>query len=804
MLILLVAVFSIGLIALGIWLHQRQANRIRGSATNPQQAATLRENADLVESGRFSGANAIDGIQKSSQGTERGRSLAGEPSGSGPSKTKAGSRIKTEQAPSPADNEDEKGIPAIDAPSEYPPENMSGATQTDGESWGNQTEYVVHDAERQSGDFSDEGGETPVTRRSTDGEEEEPEGRTAIDESVGGSVDCGHVAIEKYAENFEADRVSVGELGGDTGVVVGREEIGRGRVKVQTKVPTSQRSATREEGLGTAVEGDSEAGGQADEKDISIEATSSDKVRPGLAAPSEETENADLNRGPDAQLSGNFLDFVEDTENNAGGEPAETEARTLRARAIRDGKAETKAGSESETDYNGASRSIGENARAGRRRKQQSAVYRDRRGVRRADGKTLGKSLPSPSPPAEVRLRLMLDLVQRTTSLSVILMRPEGFPERIQPLWDGEGPVDAFDTSRYDDLAIAWTGDLLSGELRIKSEEGQQWLRAARAVHIFAENPAEPGMISVGTARADVPHAVVCKADDEEIVRDAAVATGSRPLVSHDLWHGIPYGCVVLSDYRPRYAARAALPLQFSPLDPGTEVEISLTGGLRIRGEVYGEGSPPTIGIEPMPDGTSVSIGGVPAKQAPDGAWEADGWDSRGHHLIDVVPGPSLTYQIMADPTANGEWMFWDAHPERFGADSNEPWGRVGICGAAVRGPDGETVVAAANLPILVALGERGQVVPLTPRGHVPASVAIMSEAPCFLVAATGLRRKHGRIVWLGSNAKRGVRHPPDQHWAGTVRSIAARRLRLEGADDDGARAWRNAKQRARRIWRNR
>ena len=123
---------------------------------------------------------------------------------------------------------------------------------------------------------------------------------------------------------------------------------------------------------------------------------------------------------------------------------------------------------------------------------------------------------------------------------------------------------------------------------------------------------------------------------------------GSTSLVSHQHWHGIPDGWAVLSGYCPRHAAGAPLPSRFSPLDPGTEVGISLTGGLAIRATVYAEGTPPRIAIAPLPDGASVSIGGRPAKKVADGAWETDGWDSPGHHLIDVVPGPSLTYQIIS------------------------------------------------------------------------------------------------------------------------------------------------------------
>ena len=575
-----------------------------------------------------------------------------------------------------------------------------------------------------------------------------------------------------------------------------------------SEVLTSHVPANHEADMDTSSSVNAEAGEKAEGEDVSVNASDCHEAHTEPPAASERMGNGDSHRMQEARSSGDAGIAGGGVELGGGEEAAETDSPGSNGLPIVEGNAERGASSEfeseGESDSKEVSRVDGKRPRSADRANKQPAVYRDRRGLRRTTARASRTSSIIPSPPAEARLRLLLDPVQRSVSLSVVLMRPEGFPQFIQPLLDGEGPVEAFDSSRYDDLALAWTRDLLDGELRIESEEGQQWRRAARAVHIFSENPAESGMISVGVARADVSHAVACRAEDEDAVRAAGAATGSPRLASHERWRGIPDGWTVLSGYYPHHAASAFLPTQLSPLDPGTEVEISLLGGLAIRATVYAEGRPPRIGIAPLPEGASVSIGGIRAKQAPDGTWEAEGWASPGHHLIDVIPGPSLTYEIIADPTANGEWQFWDAHPERFGANSHKPWGRACICGAAVRGPDGETVIAAASLPMLIALGERRQAVPLMPRGDVPASVAMVSEAPCFLVAATGWRRKQGRIVWLGSAAKRGGRSSPDQHWAETVRSVGARRLRLESADTDGPRVWRNAKQRARRIWRKR
>ena len=790
---LLLTILAVGLISIGAWLWHRRTSRVRGRAAKSQGIAKSQEKTEPVESGPFPGAGLVDGMKEASQGLEGERILDEETSSNAKSKAKTGSSKRTEPASSSAAIEGEADVAAFDTPSESPSENKTGTVQTSGRFSEGRIGHLSDDHEWQNGAIEDEGGGKPGTLQQTDDKGEEAQDFTAIDESVGDDVVCVEIAPKVCEEESEVDRASGGEFGGDT--------------RAEPDVTASCVPGCLEEGLEIAAEADPEADNRPEGEDTSAAASGSEEAHPGPVGLGEQMENADMHPAAVERLSGIVGDSVEGEEMSGGGEQAEAELprpRELPNREIRPGTEVKPASEEEEADCKEVLTSAGEEAPTNIHQKGQPAVYRDRRGLRRAAGKASGKGTEAPSPPAEARLRLMLDPVQRNAGLSVILMRPEGFPERIQPLLDGEGTVEAFDIGRYDDLVLGWTGDLLSGELRIRSKENHQWLRAARAVHIFSENPVESGMISVGSARSDAAHAVICRTEDEDVVRAAAVATGSPPLVSHERWHGIPDGWAVLSGYCPRHAAGVALPTQFGPLDPGTEVEISLAGGLAIRASVYAEGSPPRIGIDRLPDGASVTIRGIAAKQAADGTWEADGWDSPGHHLVDVVPGPSLTYQIIADPAMNGEWQFWDAHPARFGADSHKPWSRAGICGAAVRGPEGETVMAAASLPILIALGERRQAVPLMPRSDAPVSVAMMSEAPCFLIAATGLRRKQGRIVWLGSRAKRGSRSSPDQHWAETVRSVAARRLRLEGAGTDGERVWRNAKQRARRIWRKR
>jgi hypothetical protein len=364
----------------------------------------------------------------------------------------------------------------------------------------------------------------------------------------------------------------------------------------------------------------------------------------------------------------------------------------------------------------------------------------------------------------------------------------------------GGDAVEAYDEQRYDDLDLPWTSELLEGELRLTSADGFQWLRSARQVHIFAQDPNEPELISTSAARASIAHTLICRSSDAEAVRLAAAATGSSELQTHEHWQGIPDGWLVLSGYTPVHAAAPPLPSGFRTMDPGEGLEISFNGGLAVRARVYAAGHPPRIIITPAPGAASVTIGGVPAELSSDGAWTAPGWDRPGQHMVDIVPGPSASYEIAADPWLSGGWDFWDAHPERFGNGAGEPWARARICGALIRGPADETVLAAETQPTLVALGARAGATPLRRRADAAVSVGLVAEPPAFLLSATGPRRSQGRVIWLGLTPAQNPSRRHDAEWVTIVRSAAARRLPLVQADAPGEDAWRKAKERARRF----
>src|SRR5262249_24608218 len=145
-------------------------------------------------------------------------------------------------------------------------------------------------------------------------------------------------------------------------------------------------------------------------------------------------------------------------------------------------------------------------------------------------------------------------------------------------------------------------------------------------------------------------------------------------------------------------------------------------------------------------------------------------------------------------------WQFWNAHPGRFPEQPSSVWARAEICGAALRGPVGEAVLASETQPVLVALGLRSGTAGLQPRRNAGASVALIPEPPAFLVAATRARKSRAGVLWLGLRAGLRISTPPDPDWVAAVRAASSRRLPLLHADPSGENAWRRAKERARRL----
>ena len=421
------------------------------------------------------------------------------------------------------------------------------------------------------------------------------------------------------------------------------------------------------------------------------------------------------------------------------------------------------------------------------------AGYRDQRGRGGRPGVPRAQTAAGAKRPAPLEIRLLRNELLKRLELSIVLKRPEGYPDRVA-FADGLS-TSAYDDSRYDDLQLPVIAQLLDDHIRVSSEDGHQWLRSKRGVHVFAGVPGERGMMTCGAVWTGGTFSILCKSDDEQEVFAAAAAAGSPEPDRHDGWRGLPDGWSLYGNFMPRHASHDPTAGTFSVLDPGQRVEVEFSAGLQVRHLQFAAGHPPSIRIEPVSDGVEVTIDGETAVRQESG-WQAPGWDAPGDHFIDVNPGPVRKYTILEDPAVSGTLEFWDAHPARFSGDA--AWASAQICGGTIRGSSGEAVIAAETRRVLVALGAENTAKKLTPRLAAGVSVAQISVPPAYLVSANGFQRKHGSVTWLGSVLKRAISVDPD--WAREVHEARSRKWPLERADDIGKRAWRNAIRRARNL----
>jgi hypothetical protein len=427
------------------------------------------------------------------------------------------------------------------------------------------------------------------------------------------------------------------------------------------------------------------------------------------------------------------------------------------------------------------------------------AIHRDRRGARRT--LPVEAAAPSATTPqeyrlAEAKLRLALDPLRHSVRLSLVLSRPEGFPETVSIDLGGPQTLGAYDETRYDDLDLAWTAELLGDELRFSDPTHRvQWIRSARPLHLFAQS--ELDLISVPAARPGIQHAVICHDRDAAAVAAAAAKAGSPPLLPVTGWSGIPRGWTVFSGYTPVLRISPLDDPRLRSLDIGSSVEIHLRGGLRIRAEHFAEGKPPSIFVEPLPSDCQVLINGWHAFQSQNGAWAAQDSEKPGQHLVDVIGGPSLTYTVERDPGTAGDWLIPEEALHPFGAP---PPVQAAIIGAHANPISRSAVFATEPVSSVVAIGSRAGVPPLGSRPDIPAAVAAIPFEPAFVIVSWGLRRHQGHILYLGASGPARIGHRPDMNWVSTVIAAAARRLDVRPDDDAAKRFWRSAVTAARRA----
>ncbi|MDK2744417.1 MAG: hypothetical protein NDI90_16065 [Nitrospira sp. BO4] len=321
-------------------------------------------------------------------------------------------------------------------------------------------------------------------------------------------------------------------------------------------------------------------------------------------------------------------------------------------------------------------------------------------------------------------------------------------------------------------LQDEWYQDVMRPDMGRLLREGIEWVGAlpdggaarlslsGRGIFVLARHGELNGFVSRPRLVIGEEHVVFCVAERLPDVRAAIALTKSPEPTELHADSGIPAGWVGLRGVRPQH------PVAPSPdgdimdaLRPLPDIEIALTGGIRIDRQTWLSSFPPTIELlgETSMLGV-VTIDGQKATRSPEGGYVAPGWDSAGEHTV-WCTSATRAYAIRSGAEA---WDPWDAYSWSLGEPTaSGTQSRPAICGVLVRPPrdaraDSCPIVVVATNPIL--LGARpGEIEVCTPRKDVRAGFCVGFPwfHPIWAVPADALHcdKRAARVLLIGPPA---------------------------------------------------
>jgi len=252
----------------------------------------------------------------------------------------------------------------------------------------------------------------------------------------------------------------------------------------------------------------------------------------------------------------------------------------------------------------------------------------------------------------------------------------------------------------YEDVFIEDLGaELKSGvfwEGRSQVGDKFRWSLGGRDVFVLAAHSQLSGFVDTNRLELNERHVVLCTEEMEPAVQAILTSAGVVGTTQFTSQQGAPRGWIALRNVIPR---RVVEPPEVADrldcLRPVADAELTLEGGVRLQGNTWLAGFPPSIRIR----GDALMVGevridGKVAIQNNSSAFQSEDWDTLGSHFVACSVG-TATY-ILVEPER--DWRAWPAHNWTLGEDeaAAKLADRPSVCGALVMPPAARSTTSAS------------------------------------------------------------------------------------------------------------
>lgn len=424
---------------------------------------------------------------------------------------------------------------------------------------------------------------------------------------------------------------------------------------------------------------------------------------------------------------------------------------------------------------------------------------------------------PTPETNADLRLRVQLVFGRGggVKSIAFVPDRRDGMPDEIDITGtQGKQYFAKLKDDCYESVNVSDPGNALSSGIEWKGRcNGQnwRWVLGGRNLYVLAEGD-EIGIHGFVSRRKDprlllnARHAVLAAAHLRQDVVTALAEVGcTAPEISDDTIPGVPPGWLIFREVKPvRSAAMRDEAHILNALCPLPNIEPHFIGGIRLQERTWLAGFPPRIRFTgKFASDFRVTIDGQDACAAPDGAFEAPGWDSTQEHRL-WFSGQSINYTVSS---MNEDWPTWQAHDFGTGA---------AICGAAtdkrIDGARWQQVRIPVANPLLIG-AQPGEVYCCNTRSDVRCEtiLTMVPFAPVWALPLNPARadKRSARILLFNpkepaANAAtpKGKRSTNQRilNWISAVREAGCKGLKLAPDTEPGTALWRQYRDTAKQL----